>query len=141
MLQTKRDEYEAANPVDEDAPSGNVPTTPTGTYNETVYKNIPYGKTVDTGINIISYFESKYTCSGICKSSLFYYSLNLDKGVPTSTCLMHLKTEVTDSIVYLGIASIVVGILTCCVFVVQYSLWRNYSDDANAKPEFMSGRD
>jgi len=38
-LQTKRDEYEAANPTDEDAPSGAVPTTPIGTYDETeVYK-------------------------------------------------------------------------------------------------------
>lgn len=26
---------------------------------------------------VLTYFESKYECSGICNTALFYYSLNL----------------------------------------------------------------
>lgn len=71
--------------------------------------DIPKGTMIDTAIKIISYFESKYTCSGICKPALFYYTLNLNAGVPSTTCLTYFKTEIGSSLSYLGITAIVTG--------------------------------
>lgn len=49
---------------------------------------LPDSETLNTGVKIIGYFESKYTCSGICLTPpLFYYTLDLNKGIPTNTCL------------------------------------------------------
>ena len=58
--------------------------------------DVPTGTTIETSVKVLEYFESKYQCSGICTPSLFYYSLNLDEGVPKTTCLSHVKTEIGD---------------------------------------------
>lgn len=52
---------------------------------------VPSGEATDIGLRVISFFESKYTCSGICNPGLFYFSLTLDKGVPTQGCIQFLK--------------------------------------------------
>ncbi len=70
---------------------------------------VPDSKAIDTGVKILTYFESKYTCSGICNPSLFYWSLNLDKGLPTTNCLGYLKSEIGNNMNYLGVTAIVVG--------------------------------
>ena len=60
--------------------------------------DVPTGTTIETSVKVLEYFESKYQCSGICTPSLFYYSLNLDEGVPKTTCLSYVKTEIGDSL-------------------------------------------
>ena len=84
-----------------------------------------------TAIKGLEYFEKKYTCSGFCNTGLFFYSLDVAKGIPEDSCLIYLKAEINDSLLYLGIASIVCGILMCLVFVVQYALWCPYGDESN----------
>lgn len=81
------------------------------------YDTIPTGRTTDTAISFLSYFEKKYTCSGICNYALFYYSLSLEKGTPGTTCLSYLKTEIGESLTYLGVTSLVIGIVIMMIFV------------------------
>jgi len=90
---------------------------------------VPYGPAMSTSISIISYFEAKYTCSGICTTSLFYTSLDLEKGVPSTTCLTYLKTEIGDSMQYLGVTAVVAGLIMFLIWIAQYALWRKYEDE------------
>jgi hypothetical protein len=74
--------------------------------------SMPDKTKIQAGVDILTYFESKYTCSGICSSGLFYWSLALDKGIPTLNCLLYLKNEIGDNMSYLGVTSVVIsGIL------------------------------
>lgn len=36
----------------------------------------------ETALKVISFFESKYTCSGVCSKALFFFTLDMDQGVP-----------------------------------------------------------
>lgn len=87
------------------------------------YTYIPEGEALDVGIKVVTWFENKYTCSGICNTALFYYSLPLSEGIPDETCLTHLKQEIGDTMTYLGVAAVVIGVLAFLVFLVQYCLW------------------
>lgn len=78
----------------------------------------------------LTYFEAKYTCSGFCNPGLFYYSLDLTEGIPTTSCLIYLKTEIGDSLTYLGVTSIICGVLMCLVFAFQYMLWFPVEDES-----------
>lgn len=77
-------------------------------------------------MKLIKYFEEKYTCSGICKTPLFYFSLDLSQGIPSSTCLMSLKREVQSSVAFLGVTAIIIGIIMFFVWTCQYCLWRQF---------------
>jgi hypothetical protein len=77
-------------------------------------------------LKLIKYFEEKYTCSGICKTPLFYFSLDLSQGIPSSTCLMSLKREVQSSVAFLGVTAIIIGIIMFFVWTCQYCLWRQF---------------
>lgn len=99
------------------------------------YDDVPTGEIVENGFELLKYFESKYVCSGICTPSLFYYSLELETGIPNSSCLTYLKDEIGDSMTYLGVTSLIVGILMCLVFAAQYMLWCKYEDPDAPKSE------
>lgn len=77
---------------------------------------------------MLEWFEKKYTCSGICSPGLFYYSLDVSEGIPDTSCLLHLKSEITDSLTGIGVCAIICGILMCLTSLVQYSLWCKYED-------------
>ncbi len=70
-----------------------------------------------------------YTCSGICRSSLFFYSLPTTFGTPDQTCLIFLKLEIRGSLNALGIVAIVTGCIMGFVWCCQYSLWRAYENE------------
>ena len=90
--------------------------------------DIPSGANIETGLKILTYFEDKYTCSGVCSPALFYYKLNLDRGVPSKTCLLYMKEEVGNSLSYLGISALVTGGTMFLIWVCQYALWRKYDE-------------
>ena len=80
-------------------------------------------------IDFANYFEETYKCSGICESALFYYALDIMEGKPEQVCLMHLKEEVQDNLNYMGVVSIVAGMVMFFTFLFQYCLWADYDDD------------
>ena len=69
-------------------------------------------------MTILNFFEKKYACSGICNPALFYYSLPISVGAPQIPCLVYLRAEIGDSLIYLGIVSIlggiIMGLIWCC---------------------------
>lgn len=90
---------------------------------------MPTGAQIDTGLKVLTYFESKYQCSGVCTPSLFYYSLDLSEGIPKTTCLSHVKEEIGDSLSYLGITAVACGVVMFLIWCCQYSLWRKYDEE------------
>lgn len=72
----------------------------------------------NSALKLVQYFEQKYACSGICKTPLFYYSLDLSVGIPSTTCLMSLKSEVQQSVGYLGVTGLIIGIIMFFVWIV-----------------------
>lgn len=79
-----------------------------------------------TAIQIMTYFEEKYKCSGVCNPALWYYSLELSYGIPVNNCLIYLKQEIGSNLIYLGITSLVTGFVLFVVWMFQYCLWRKF---------------
>ena len=79
-------------------------------------------------MNFIEYFEDSFTCSGICEQSLFYYTLPMSEGPPTTTCLINLKEKVANNLTYMGLTSIICGIIMLLTWCCQYMLWKEYDD-------------
>jgi len=97
--------------------------------NNADFEGVPNGgDAFDMAIKAITYFEGKYTCSGICNEGLFYYSLPLSDGPPTKHCLTFMKDEIGNRMTYLGVAGIVIGVLMLLIFLVQYCLWCRTKD-------------
>jgi len=86
---------------------------------------VPKDSQIATGLKILSYFENKYSCSGVCSPGLFYYSLDLSAGIPKEKCLAQLNNEIGSSITYLGITGLVTGALMFLIWIFQYCLWRS----------------
>lgn len=87
------------------------------------YDFVPNEYVMENALKSLLWFERNYKCSGICNPGLFYYSLDLSESVPEDACLLFLKTEIGDSLTFLGVTSIICGVLMCLVFVFQYMLW------------------
>lgn len=75
-------------------------------------------------MKFLGYFESKYKCTGMCSQALFYYRRDLSDGIPKETCLASLNQELTQSMDYLGISCVIVGIIMFFTWVFQYNLWK-----------------
>ena len=54
------------------------------------------------------FFETEYSCSGICEEPLFAFSLSIEEGVPKS-CFNDIKEEVRTSMFFLGASATVSG--------------------------------
>ena len=77
----------------------------------------PNGNAINNGAKILTYFESKYNCSGVCKPALFYWSLPLSYGVPSVNCLSYLKNEIGSNMRYIGVTGVVTGGLMFFIFI------------------------
>jgi len=77
-------------------------------------------------MELLRELEDEKDCSGMCKSSLFYYGLNLDKGIPTKTCLLPLKKEIFGDKAYdLGSVFVLAGVNALIMFLAHGILfWR-----------------
>ena len=77
-------------------------------------------------MDLVEYFETKFTCSGVCEKSLFFFTLPMKEGPPTETCLTYMKEQIADNLTYMGmtvqLCSLVMLFTWCC----QYCLWRKY---------------
>jgi hypothetical protein len=98
------------------------------------YSFVPEGDLVETGFAMLTYFEQKYECSGVCDTSLFFYDLNLSYGPPVDTCLSFMKEEVSGSMAYLGITSLIIGFICLIIWIAQYVLWCKYEEPKEQHP-------
>ena len=95
-------------------------------YETSVYYDMPSENMIEAGVSLLSYFEEKYTCSGVCDTALFYYALDLSEGVPRENCLANIKEEIGGTLSYLGVAALVCGIVMFFLWICQYALWKRY---------------
>ena len=77
-------------------------------------------------MKFLDYFEKQFTCSGVCKTSMFYFTLKLEVGPPTTTCLTHMKEVISNNLTYMGMTSTVCGLIMIFTWICQYCLWRKY---------------
>jgi len=90
------------------------------------YKKLAEDKSYKQALEFITYFEKEFTCSGICSTSLFYYTLPMAEGPPTTTCLFHMKEVISNNLTYMGIAATLVGLVMIVTWLCQYLLWKKY---------------
>ena len=79
-----------------------------------------------TVTDLIEFFESKYSCAGVCKPALFYYSKSVEGGPPAGSCVGNLKDEINAEFGGLGAATLCSGVLLLAIFIMQYCLWYKY---------------
>ena len=82
-------------------------------------------------MKLLKFFEKRFTCTGICETTLFYWTLDTNDavGVPSETCLPNLKKIMTESVAGLAYATLIVGIALFFVWICQYCLWKKYDDN------------
>lgn len=93
------------------------------------YKEKYDSKAVQNAMKFLTYFESTFTCSGICESSMFYFTLPMADGPPSSTCLLHMKEVIANNLTYMGMTSTVCGFIMFFIWICQYCLWRKYEEE------------
>ena len=71
---------------------------------------------------LVKYFESKYDCSGLCKSNLFYWMKSIDEGMPKSPCISALWVQVGELCVQLGTPPLLGAILLFFALILNYPL-------------------
>lgn len=74
----------------------------------------------------IEFFETEYTCAGICTPAVFYWSQPITLGKPTKSCVNSIKDDLTDSFTGLAATTLVSGILLFFIWIMQYCLWRKF---------------
>lgn len=104
----------------DDILAGNRDTAQVSEADVTEYKRQFDSEEFQAAMGFITYFEGEFTCSGICDSSLFYYTLPLDKGPPANTCLVNMKDVIANNLTYMGMASTLAGIVMAVTWLCQY---------------------
>lgn len=77
-------------------------------------------------VDLVSFFEDRYDCAGVCSPALFYFSKSVELGKPGGSCIGNLKDELNEQFIGLGSATFISGILFLAIFVAQYFLWYKY---------------
>lgn len=72
--------------------------------------------------------EKRGSCSGICNPGLFYYTLDVTKGPPTSPCKTYITSSINSTFAPVGLAAIVSGLVMFLIWLFQYFLWCKYED-------------
>lgn len=85
-------------------------------------------RTWKTAMKIMTYFEAKYACSGICTPAYWFFSLSVDLGLPKETCLGYLKSEIGEDMMYLGVTSLLIGCVLFLLWCLQYCLWQQFKN-------------
>ena len=91
-------------------------------------KDLYDSEQMQNAMKLIGYFEENFTCSGVCEPSLFYFTLPLADGPPTTTCLSHMKGVIANNLTYMGMVSTLCGLLMLFTWLCQYCLWKNYEE-------------
>lgn len=79
-------------------------------------------------MQFIEFFEENFTCSGICSYALFYYTLPMADGPPSTTCLSHMKSVIEDNLTFFGMACVTCGVIMFITWLCQYLLWKKYDE-------------
>lgn len=82
------------------------------------------------------YVENTFECSGMCKPSLFFYSLDLKHGRPMHTCGYKVIQAVEPYAIRIGVAILIMGLLLLAICKSTLIYWCRYKKaDVYKKPE------
>jgi len=70
----------------------------------------------------LKFLEKTYSCSGLCKKSLFYITLDISNGRPKNTCTIGLINSVADQLTLFGYTLFFTGCLIFLVFILMMPL-------------------
>jgi hypothetical protein len=70
----------------------------------------------------ISFLEKEYSCSGLCKKSLFFITIDIANGTPKETCTLSLINSVADQLTLFGYTLFFTGCLIFLVFLLMLPL-------------------
>jgi hypothetical protein len=90
------------------------------------YKAMANSDQYKAAMDFITFFEGKFACSGICEKALFFYTLPMSEGPPTTTCLSNMKDEIEHNLTYMGITATTCGLVMAFTWLCQYTLWKKY---------------
>jgi len=79
-------------------------------------------------IRTMKSMEKRAACSGVCNPGLFWYTLDVTTGPPTSSCLSFITGSISDRFAPVGLAGIVSGLIMFLVWLFQYFLWCKYDE-------------
>ena len=74
-------------------------------------------------------------CSGLCKSSFFFFSIDLEKGKPEKSCTISLMNALGDEITLLGYAIFITGGVMFLMLLLQFPLWCHNSEAGKDEEE------
>ncbi len=74
-------------------------------------------------------------CSGLCKTSFFFFSIDLEKGKPDKTCTIELMNALGDEITLLGYAIFITGGVMFVMLLLQLPLWCYDSEASKLEEE------
>lgn len=77
-----------------------------------------------TELDIFEKSEIQYGCSGMCESSLFYYTKTLDEGYPKETCLMHMKNNIASITANYASITILNSIFSLFLFITTAFMYQ-----------------
>ena len=67
--------------------------------------------------------EDDYDCSGMCKSSLFYFSKELHEGSPKQTCLLEFKEYIAADMHTFGSILILASLVALFTFFAHFGMY------------------
>lgn len=76
--------------------------------------------------SMLTFFESTYSCSGVCTASQFAFSKPVSDGKPKQSCAAGLKSAMGEEFRGLAIIALISGCLLFIIFIFQYCLWKKY---------------
>jgi len=82
-------------------------------------------------LDAVIFLEQEYNCTGICKTPIFFYDLELSKGMALfddEKCLLKVQEMTVESAGLTAIILLIVEIFMIAIWCVQYCLWIKYND-------------
>lgn len=93
-------------------------------------------------VNLYAHIEDLFECSGMCKSSLFYFGLPITKGYPEQTCIHHFKDYLDTSAGSFAKASVMTGLIFLFIFFMHFGLYcrdKNHQESEEKTQEENQG--
>jgi len=74
-------------------------------------------------LRLITHFEDTYSCSGLCKRNLFYWTKPISAGMPEQPCVTALWDDVRVLCTQLGAPAITAAVLLLLLFFLSFPLY------------------
>lgn len=80
---------------------------------------------------VMQKFETKFSCSAMCKPGLFWFTRDASLGAPPADagCIGNILKETSSGYTVPGFTVMICAVLMLFIFCFQYTLWCDKEDD------------